>query len=237
MDTQVTKGILYYTNNKLDDKIFKAVQKQLLTIGLPIVSVSLKPIDFGQNIVMDLPTGLVTLTKQILKGLKTITTDLVFFAECDVLYNQSHFKIEPGRKDTFYYNNNILRWDYPKDRFVSFKAQVALLGMCAYRTLLLSHYTQKLKYITDKGFDNRDGDSGWMRYIGHEPGKSVKAGGLSNDPRITWQSEYPLIDIRHDQTLTRRLVDKSEFKRTPIHWKEITKKEIKGYEGNPLLHG
>ena len=87
----MTKGILYYTNNRLDDKIFKAVQKQLLTIGLPIVSVSLKPIDFGQNIVLDLPTGLVTLTKQILKGLEAITTEVVFFAECDVLYNQSHF--------------------------------------------------------------------------------------------------------------------------------------------------
>ena len=108
--------------------------------------------------------------------------------------------------------------------------------MCAHRSLLLNHYTQKLKYISDRGFENHDGDSYWMRYIGHEPGKSVKAGGLSNDFRITWQSEYPLIDIRHDQTLTRRLVDKSEFKRTPTNWKEITKKELKGYEGNPLLY-
>ena len=61
------KSVIYYTHNICDEKIFSAVQKTILKSGLPIVSVSLKPIDFGKNIVLDLEPGIVTMTKQILK--------------------------------------------------------------------------------------------------------------------------------------------------------------------------
>jgi len=42
------KSILYYTDNRLDKKLFRLVQEQLKKAGLPIVSVSLnKPTDLG----------------------------------------------------------------------------------------------------------------------------------------------------------------------------------------------
>ncbi|MBU2051242.1 MAG: glycosyltransferase, partial [Gammaproteobacteria bacterium] len=57
VNTGPTKGIVYYTDNRLDPEIMAACQRQISKSGLPIVSVSLKPIDFGENIVLDLERG------------------------------------------------------------------------------------------------------------------------------------------------------------------------------------
>ena len=49
----MTKGIIYYTDNRLDEPIFSAVQREILKAGLPVVTCSLKPMPFGENIVLD----------------------------------------------------------------------------------------------------------------------------------------------------------------------------------------
>jgi hypothetical protein len=104
------KGIIYYTDNRLNEKIFKVVQEKLLAVKLPIVSCSLKPIDFGTNIVLNLQPGVETMYRQILAALEASKTDTIFFCEHDVLYHPSHFKFDPPRTDTFYYNVNVWRW-------------------------------------------------------------------------------------------------------------------------------
>ncbi len=109
------KSIIYYTDNRLEEPMFSVVQKQILKAGLPIVSVSLKPIGFGQNIVLDLKPGITTLNKQILTGLQASTADYVFFCEHDVLYHPSHFDFTPSNDTISYYNTNVWSWDYPKD--------------------------------------------------------------------------------------------------------------------------
>jgi hypothetical protein len=73
-----TSGIVYYTDNQIDDNILLACQKQLLKANLPIVSVSLKPTEFGDNISLSLERGYLTMFKQILAGLEKIDTDIVF---------------------------------------------------------------------------------------------------------------------------------------------------------------
>ena len=49
----MTKGIIYYTDNKLKEPLFSLVQKYISASELPIVSCSLKPINFGKNIVLE----------------------------------------------------------------------------------------------------------------------------------------------------------------------------------------
>ena len=49
------KGIIYYTDNSLGTKyrhIFLLVQSYIKESGLPNVSCSLRPLDFGNNIVL-----------------------------------------------------------------------------------------------------------------------------------------------------------------------------------------
>ena len=139
----VTKGVVYYTDNRCDERIMLAVQKQLVRTGLPIVSVSLEPLDdFGQNIVLDAERGNLTMFRQILAGLEASTADIIFFAEHDVLYHPSHFEFVPTKQDVFYYNENSWRVNAENGHALFYQAR-STSGLCAYRELLLEHYPEE----------------------------------------------------------------------------------------------
>ena len=75
----MTKSIIYYTDNRFAKPLFIACQKHILEAGLPIVSVSLKPIKFGQNIVVKGKPGYPSIVNQIVTALEASTADYVFF--------------------------------------------------------------------------------------------------------------------------------------------------------------
>lgn len=230
------KTILYYTSNTLNgektvwgNKIIEDWTKELLLkVGLPIVSVSLKPIDFGKNIVLDLEPSIVTMTKQILTGLEAIETDVVFFCEHDILYHPSHFNINPQNKDTFYYNENTCKWDYRGTRVIWHNNGTGLHGLCGYTEKLRDYYRKKLDYIYEQGFDKLPitRNPGWARRIGYEPGKPIRHGGISDDKREVWMSEQPIINVRHNKTVTPRKMHIDEFIKKPTEWKELDIRDL-----------
>jgi len=104
------KTLLYCTDNSLDEKLFRRVQEILLEAanGLPIISVSQKPIDFGRNIcVGEIGRSWLSLFRQQDIGLAAITTPVVSFVEHDVLYTREHFEFDPPDLETFWYNKNL----------------------------------------------------------------------------------------------------------------------------------
>jgi len=216
------KQIIYYTDNRLDEPIFSEVQKRLLNTGLPIVSVSLSPIDFGNNTVVEGYPGAYTMLHQILTALKNSWEDYVFFCEHDVLYPMSHFDFTPPRDDIFYYNAHVWRWDYPKDRFVTYDRLISLSSLCCNRKLALKQYQDRIDKVKDMGwYKDVARDPDWARLMGFEPGtKKKKRGGFSDDDFDTWSSKDPIIDIRHNKTYSKRKVSLSDFKHPPENWKE-----------------
>ncbi len=233
----MTKGIIYYTHNTLGEPVFSIVQKQLLNIGLPIVNVSLKPIDFGQNIVLDLQPGVITMFRQILTALEASTSDIIFFCEHDVLYHPSHFDFEPPRNDVFYYNVNVWRWMFPEDFAVTYGGTKSVSGLCANRQFLINHYRLRLKIIEKKRFDNGRNPR-WARIMGYEPGKEKRRGGISDDISETWRSQYPNVDIRHKGAITKTKRSLNDFKRppNPETWKETTLDKIEGWNLKELFN-
>jgi hypothetical protein len=223
------KGIVYYTHHYLPENIMEAVQDTIRSSGLPVVSVSLRPMDFGKNVVLDLKPGVMTMFKQILAGLEASKADTIFLAEHDIFYHSSHFDFNPPKKDTYYYNANVWRWDYPKDRFITYDHLTSLSGLCADRELLLNHYQKRLEKIAEKGWE--DGrDPNWARKIGYEPGKKRRRGGFLDEPTAEWRSEYPNIDIRHKRTITPPKVTLDSFRHPPTGWRETTSDRIEGWE-------
>jgi len=222
------KAILYYTDNKLDDPIYSIVQEQLLKVELPIISVSLMPISFGKNVVRYFDPCYITMVKQIIAGLEVIKEDYVFFCEHDVLYPKSHFDFTPSRNDIFYYNSNVWRWDYPKDRLITYDRLISLSSLCAYSEFVLDHYKARLEVIEINEWDNDPRhEPEWARKWGYEPGtKKTKRGGFSNDDFEMWQSSEPIIDIRHNETFSQRKVTLDSFKHQPTGWKETTINKI-----------
>lgn len=232
-----SKGIIYYTDNRLPEPIFSIVQATIKSSGLPITSVSLKPISFGNNKVLDLSPSFITMTKQITAALENAEEDYVFFCEHDVLYPASHFEFEPPKDDIFYYNNNIWRWKYPDDYAITYDRLMCLSGLCVNREFALSHYKARLKKIEGLNLASEKGhEPYWARRWGYEPGtKKTKRGGFSNDDFEVWTSKEPIIDIRHGKTFSPTKVTLDSFKHPPTNLQTITLDKIPGWNLKELF--
>lgn len=122
---QATKDnltVIYYTSNYLDAHnpyFLENTKKQLLLAidDLPLISVSQKPIAFGENIcVGNTGRSHLNIYRQILTGTRAAQTKYVAMAEDDILYSYEHFHNYVPEKDVFAYNMNkwsIFTWSKP----------------------------------------------------------------------------------------------------------------------------
>ena len=196
------KGIVYYTDNRLDPIIMAACQNQLLQSGLPITSVSLAPVDFGHNTALDAERGYLTMFRQILAGLEASDADIIFLCEHDVLYHPSHFDFTPQHRDIFYYNENRWMVDVESGKAL-FHHSRSTSGLCASRTLLLEHYRKRVAMVEETGFTRR---------MGFEPGTHNRAERVDDYGCESWMSKHPNIDLRHKQNLTPSRWSKKDFR-------------------------
>lgn len=200
----MTKGIVYYSDNRLRDDIAAASRRTIEASGLPIVAVTLAPIDWpaARNIVLPLERGVLTMFRQILEGLTAIDTDTVFFCEHDVLYAPEHFLYRPTYDDRVYYNTHVWKVDADSGRALHYKA-AQTSGLCASRALLVEHYQRRVAIVARDGFS---------RAIGYEPGTHRRPERIDNLVSETWHAETPNIDIRHAHNLTPSRWRKEQFR-------------------------
>ncbi|MCK9351253.1 MAG: hypothetical protein WCT49_01745 [Candidatus Paceibacterota bacterium] len=215
-------GLIYYTDNRLLDRIMNACQKQLLIAaeGKKIVSCSLQPIDFGRNIVLPLQRGRLTMFKQILAALEALDTDVVFFCEHDVLYHPSHFDFIPPDRNVWYYNGNywFLRF---LDGFALHYDATPLSGLCVYRDIAVLHYRERIAMVEKKGFDHN---------MGYEPMTHKRIPWVNDYDSEIRQSALPNIDIKHGKNFTRMRWSLTEkFYDAPTGWKEADIDTIPGW--------
>lgn len=236
----LTKGIVYYTDNRIDDSVALAVRRQLSSIVLPVVSVSLKPIDFGKNIVLPLERSDLTMFRQILTGLINSDADIIFLCEHDNLYHPSHFEFTP-EDDRVYYNTNvwniysgtsrwrrnreILEWS-PDGKKCLYHNSKRVSQLCARRDVLIKHYTEKVNLVMRNGFS--------FKTISYEPG--CRTGEMSKIDTVDRISEYPNLDIKHGNNRTKIRWDKSQFrnKKYTVEWIESTIDKITGWDTDML---
>lgn len=205
-DTGLTLGICYYTENECPEPVYSAVQKQLLRCinGNELVSVSLKPIDFGDNIVLGLERGYVTMFQQILAGISLLNTDFVALAEHDVLYSKEHFQFRPPRRDCYYYNQNLWQVSAVDGRAL-FRYRRSTSQLIADRRLLIDHYRERIARIEKEGFSYKNG---------FEPGtRRVSHGGYDDLRAEDFWAAKPNIDIRdHGRNLTKTVWHRNSFR-------------------------
>lgn len=224
MNQENSRGIIFYTDNEIFEPIKSTVMRLIGEADLPIVSCSLKPLDFGKNIVLNEKRGYIAMIKQIITALENLDTRYVFFCEHDVLYNDSHFQFVPSRDDIFYYNRNNYRWEFGADKVIQHDRMLPLSVMCCNRELALKFYKYRWEKMQEIGLlEFHNSQSSWIRKIGFEPGtKKKKRGGLTDDDFDTWESKVPVIDIRHKGTFSPPKCTLDSFKHAPINWREIS---------------
>jgi hypothetical protein len=150
--------VIYYTNNDLNEQLFRACQNHLKKSvnGNPIVSVSHKPLNLGTNICIGEQKGnWLLLYKQLLLGAKVADTKYVSTAEHDCFYTKEHFSWIPPKDDTFYYNENVwfAEWggNHPDLNGTYSKwphQRLALSQMICNRSLLVECLTERIGLLS-----------------------------------------------------------------------------------------
>lgn len=210
-----SKGICYYTDSRLDESIAEAVRNQLQKAvnGHSIVSVSLKPLDFGNNIVLGLERSALSMFQQILAGLSELDTDCVFLCEHDFIYASEHFQFTPPNNDIFYYNEHTYKVDAETGQAVFYYTKQTS-GLCADRQLLIDHYRRRIERVEKNGF---------TRAMGFEPGTHRPPRGIDNFKAERWMSKIPNVDIRHKLNLTESRWSTEKFRnpQSCLGWKLV----------------
>ena len=202
----MNKGIVYYTHNKCRQDILRRCRDQIdIARGdISVVNVSLEPLDWHYNIVLDLEPCDNTMFKQQLAGIMAINAEIIFFCEHDVLYHPSHFDFTPPRNDVYYFNTNFWIVNDDTGQAIHYDGIRMTSGLVAHRDILIEHYTNKIKWVTERGKFSR-------REIGYEPGKRVSRKRLGNYGIANYKSEHPNVDIKHDDNITRKRFSLEEF--------------------------
>lgn len=200
-----SKGVIYYSDNRLDPAILSACQQQIKQAinGHRLTSVSLQPLAFGENIVLDRERGYLTLFHQILAGLEASTADIIFLAEHDVLYAAEHFTFTPPDPEKVYYNSHV--WQVrTSDGFAVYYEAKRLSQLCAYRDILIEHYRQRVTRTQAKLDELGDGVA-YRRFIreqGFEPASHGRAARVDDLQSDYWRSDVPNLDLKHGKNLT-----------------------------------
>jgi len=97
--------IIYYTSNNenldFENQVIDTLIKN--SCGLPIISVSQKPMTLGENIcVGDVGRSSYNQWRQLQIGAAAAKTKFIALAESDFLYPKEHFSFLPEREDVFY---------------------------------------------------------------------------------------------------------------------------------------
>ena len=176
------KCIVYYTDSRLEGELAALVRKQIhkASGGMPIVSVSQKPLDFGNNICVGMkPPCYLSLYEQLLAGMEaTPSGAVVYLCEHDVFYHPSHFKFIPMREDKIYYNLNRFYWNRHKDFFLRSIGKRALSQAVAYKDVLLAHAKEQVE------------------------ARNLNIASPCRGPFLNFTSKFPNVDTRHGGNLS-----------------------------------
>lgn len=115
----MTKTIIYYTSNREDPAFEKKIIDDMLSKkgDLPIISISQKPMDLGQNICIgDVGHSYLNERKQILMAAKLAKTEYIITTESDFLYPPEYFNFEPTGENLYRHADIWIMWVTDKIR-------------------------------------------------------------------------------------------------------------------------
>lgn len=193
--------VIYYTSNYLEDHnpyFLENTKRQLLeALGdLPLISVSQRPMAFGQNICLgDIGRSHLNIYKQILTGSKAAKTKYVAMAEDDVLYSYEHFHEMVPDRDVFLYDMNkwsLFTWTDPP--MFSFRTKRKVVNnLIAPRDMLVEALAERFNKFKDVPEDQIP-----LHYWG-DPGRYEAKLGVTVRETEEFYSGHPSIVFSHPE--------------------------------------
>ncbi len=188
--------ILALTCNDLPTHWEEFWQKTLLEAanGLPIISLSMEPMNLGINVLQDKPKSMSNIYWQILRGAKMATTEYIGIAESDTLYPAEHFLHKP-EKGTFSYNMthwSLFTWtnqDNPIPTY-NWRNRHGNYSMIAERSLIIDALEERF----------RKWPNGTPEKITGEMGRGMveRNLGITERKASEFYTTVPIINFNHD---------------------------------------
>lgn len=209
--------IIYYTANVAPKRFTQIIRENIWEVApdVPIVSVSHQPLEFGENIVVDLPRHHLSIYKQALMGARAAETEYIALCEDDVLYSAQHFEHRP-QSGKFAYNLghwNIYTWQ--NEAMFSWKGRRNLGQLICERELFIHAMEERFLRWPD---DSKVDLGLWA-----EPGKYERQLDVSTQETEDFWTNPPNIAFSHETALafanlgTRKRM--GELRATEIpHW-------------------
>jgi hypothetical protein len=215
--------IVFLTDNSLDERLAALCRRVLIreADGLPIISVSQKPIDFGRNVcVGEIGRSRLSLYRQTLAGLEAAETEHTLIAEHDVLYSSEHLHWTPPDGERFWFNRNVVLLEGPGTNhpemfgaYSDWPGRVCLSQLVCSRELHLASVRDRL-WFEERGMP--------AAFLLGEPGAFVEKGvelaraQVRRSPALadvlechlarfgyqTFATTVPNVDIRHGSNWT-----------------------------------
>jgi len=186
---------LYYTANKIPEAFAKKVRDHFSTTfpNVPVVSVSQKPMDFGENICLgDIGCSVYNTYLQVYEGAKRAKTKYVVCLEDDTLLSPEHVAHEPPM-DTFHYNLSF--WRIKRDVYYTLYRR-AMSGCVASTELMVKTLGDRYaKYPTQES-------AAHLRFFG-EPGRFEQFMALPRPGIDVFRTNMPVITFRHTYGLSK----------------------------------
>lgn len=138
--------VIFLTVNKVPEK-WAEYHRQVLTEAIrdtPIITISKKPMDWGNNMIQEGEPSVPNIYRQLLRGCLVATTPYIAVVEDDTLYHKSHFEYRPPM-DTFAFNGHrwgIFTWGRP---FYYYKDRISNACMIAPRELAIKSLEERFE--------------------------------------------------------------------------------------------
>jgi len=201
--------IIYYTSNTEKAKFAENTRQSLLDAkgDLPLVSVSQKPMDFGENIcVGGVGASSQNAYRQLWLGAKAAQTRFVCTAEEDCLYPPEYFAFEPPDDESAWLAAPlwVLFSQRGKARVFCMKPHGSESAMVINRELLIARIEKILAPLEYWGPATANGD-GWEYLLERKSGIKSKR---FNAPVLTFKTDQNMHRVTpHDQASKTRYLE------------------------------
>ena len=204
--------ILYYTSNREGEEFEGRIRQNILNVkgDLPIISISHKPIDFGENIcVGDVGVSGFNMFRQIQIGLKRVKTKFVVSAEADCLYPKGYFQFVPSRNDACYRTSNT--YVMPQERPFFFRKHE---GATHSQVINKDYYFNRLNELFK-------GAPEWSVEEKNFPKERTGKDDIFDEVMV-YKSKYPVVQIKTHRSMRHYTAsDRTEIHQLPYWGKGV----------------
>lgn len=200
--TPLDLTVIYYTSNYLEEQnpvFVENTKKQLLkAIGdHPLISVSHKPMNFGQNIcVGDIGRSHRNIYWQMLVGAKAAKTKYVAMAEDDILYSYEHFHTYTPKENKFAFDMqklSLFTWGEPIFTFRT--KRMVVNQLVAPREMLIEALEERFARVPELHKLGKTDD--WINSRWGDPGRYENLLGVTVREKEEFYSQVPSIVFSH----------------------------------------